>query len=65
MITIVDLKEARTKLGLSQAAFARKLGVDQTTVWGWEKADALPKNELILDSLERRVQALLEAEEAA
>ena len=60
MITISDLKAARTKLGLSQAAFARQIGVDQSTVWEWERKDALPKNTLTLAALERRVSELLE-----
>lgn len=61
MITIADLKAARQKLGLSQAAFAREIGVDQSTVWGWEREDALPKNKLTLAALERRISELLKA----
>ena len=61
MITISDLKAARTKLGLSQAAFAREIGVDQSTVWEWESKNALPKNKLTLSALERRVGELLKA----
>jgi DNA-binding transcriptional regulator YiaG len=60
MITIIDLKAAREQLGLSQAAFARKIGVDQSTVWGWERDEALPKNKLTLEALERKVKELLE-----
>jgi DNA-binding transcriptional regulator YiaG len=61
MITILDLKAARAKLGLSQAAFAREIGVNQTTVWGWEHDNALPKNKLTLAALERRINELLKA----
>lgn len=60
MITTKALIAARKSLGLSQNAFAAKLGVDQSTVWAWEKR-GLPKNTMILDSVERRVAELLEA----
>ena len=63
MITIVDLKAARKKLELSQAAFARRIGVDQSTLWGWERDDALPKNKLTLEALERRIAVLLREHE--
>lgn len=58
MITKQDIIAARERLGLSQNAFAAKIGVDQSTVWSWEKND-LPKNRMILDSIERRVAELL------
>lgn len=64
MITIEDVKAAREKLGLSQAAFAREIGVDQSTVWAWERDGALPKNRLTLDALDRKVKALLKAGES-
>lgn len=64
MITREDLIAARTQLELSQNAFAGKLGVDQSTVWSWEK-HGLPKNRMILDSIERRVAALLKSKAAA
>lgn len=31
-----QLRHARWCLGLSREALARRLGVDKTTVWGWE-----------------------------
>lgn len=37
------IRERRLELGLSQKAFARKLGVDHSTVSAWEKGVAEPR----------------------
>lgn len=36
-----ELKQIRENLGLSQAEFADKVGVERNTVWRWEN-DKLP-----------------------
>ena len=38
-MTSTELKDLRTKTGLSQERFARLLGVSVMTVWRWEKGD--------------------------
>ena len=38
-----DIAELRRQLGLSQAAFARQLGVRQQTVSEWETGKYLPR----------------------
>lgn len=37
------IRERRIALGLSQRAFAKKLGIDPTTVYAWEKGIAEPR----------------------
>lgn len=47
-ITAKEIRELRFKLGLSQSAFAAKLGVTKNTVWRWEQPGAshVPPNGL-------------------
>ena len=37
------IRERRIALGLSQRAFAKKLDIDPTTVYAWEKGIAEPR----------------------
>ncbi len=39
------IREARTKLGLTQAQLARQVGVSSQTVWSWEAGRVRPKHE--------------------
>ena len=39
------IKEARNKLGLTQAQLARQVGVSSQTVWSWEAGRVKPKHE--------------------
>jgi len=38
MISGEEIRQARIKLGESQTAFGRRLGVDQSTIHRWETA---------------------------
>lgn len=42
MPTCDEIKAARRRLGETQAAFAKRFGVDQATIHRWEK-DGLPR----------------------
>ena len=37
-----EIRELRTRMGLSQDKFARKIGVTQVTVYNWEKGRTEP-----------------------
>lgn len=50
-----DLREARRLLGLSQRAWAARLGLSKTTVAAWETGKASPQ----ADSLRRIVEMLV------
>ena len=39
------IKEARAKLGLTQAQLARQVGVSSQTVWAWEAGRVRPKHD--------------------
>ena len=39
------IKEARTKLGLTQAQLAKQVGVSSQTVWSWEAGRVKPTHE--------------------
>ena len=39
------IREARTKLGLTQARLAEQVGVSSQTVWSWEAGRAKPTHE--------------------
>ena len=39
------IREARTKLGLTQAQLAKQVGVSSQTVWSWEAGRAKPTHE--------------------
>ena len=39
------IKEARNKLGLTQAQLARQVGVNSQTVWAWEAGRVKPTHE--------------------
>ena len=39
------IREARTKLGLTQAQLAGQVGVSSQTVWSWEAGRVRPKHE--------------------
>lgn len=41
MVTAQDVKAARERLGESQTAFAKRFGVDQSTIHRWE-TDGVP-----------------------
>lgn len=45
----------REALGLTQAEFGRRIGVEKMTVWRWEKGKLRPGNESIeaIESLRR------------
>jgi len=38
----IDIKEARTQLGMTQAELAHRLGVESVTVSRWERNKARP-----------------------
>lgn len=40
----LDIKSVRLALGMTQHQFAREVGVDQTTVCGWERGKHNPSN---------------------
>jgi DNA-binding transcriptional regulator YiaG len=43
MVKPADIKRARKRLGESQAVFARRFNVDQSTVHRWEEGDLVIK----------------------
>ncbi len=52
---MVDLKELRNRLGLTQAELAEKVGVSETTIQNWESLKIIPRGENLnnyLDALE-------------
>jgi transcriptional regulator with XRE-family HTH domain len=62
------MKLQRQRLGLRQEDVARELGVDRSTVAGWETGRAYPDPRLILplaELLETTTDKLLKATEAA
>ena len=44
---MANIKELRTKAGLTQYALARKLGVSQSAVAQWEQGTTSPKKTLL------------------
>ena len=42
MVPVVDVRAVRGRLGMSQAAFARRFGVSAATVRNWEQGRRLP-----------------------
>lgn len=56
----IDVRSVRESLGESQARFAERLGVNQTTVHRWEK-NGLPRH----GAARRAVEKLAEDTEAA
>lgn len=57
----ISIKEARHRLGESQEAFARRMGVDQATVSRWETR-GLPDRGFTREVVERRLADLEAAE---
>lgn len=51
---VAQLRAARLKQGLSQAAVARRIGVPQNTLWAWEVGRYTP----LLDAVAAYAQAL-------
>ena len=43
-MTNLDVKELRKSLGLSQKAFAEKIGVARQTIVNWEKGENIPES---------------------
>ncbi len=52
MIRKSDVGRLRTRLGLSQEKFAKKLGVSESAVWKWERGLRKPNGQS-LRALER------------
>lgn len=57
MVTGNDIKEARTRLGESQATFAARIGVNQATIHRWE-TEGLPARGLTRRAVERLLQEI-------
>lgn len=65
MLDQIDIRTVRTeRLEISQAALAKELGVDQSTISDWE-LNGPPKNLLVREAVTRRIEALLEQKERA
>ena len=47
------IREARTKVGLTQAEVARLLGVSPHSVWSWENAKTQPNHEHLMELASR------------
>lgn len=61
-VTIVNIKKAREKAGLTQQELADKLGVGQSAVAMWESQKALPRTDklpVLAKVLKCSVSALL------
>lgn len=60
----MDIASERKRLGLSQAAIAAKIGVNQATVSRWESGDLTP-NSRDLIAVKAAMDALTEANSKA
>jgi DNA-binding transcriptional regulator YiaG len=58
-----DIRRARDRLGESQEGFAKRFGVDQTTLSRWETGESAPRG--AARELVKRVLSELRSEAAA
>ena len=49
---MLNIAERRKEMGLSQAEFASRFGVNQNTVYGWELGERTPKLERLIQIAE-------------
>ena len=63
----VDVRELRHRLGMSQAAFAARFGVELRTVQNWEQGQRRPEGpaRVLLQVIDREPDAVLRALEPA
>ncbi len=59
----VDVKDIRSKLGMSQTEFASAFGISVSTLRHWERGDRVPHGPalVLLNIVEREPQAVLKA----
>ncbi len=61
--TSVDVKNIRSKMGMSQTEFASAFGISVSTLRHWERGDRIPHGPalVLLNVVEREPQAVLKA----
>lgn len=63
MVPVVDVRAVRGKLGMSQAAFARRFGVSAATLRNWEQGRRRPEGpaRVLLQVIDKEPEAVMRA----
>lgn len=57
------VQDARSKLGLSQIDFGKKMGVSRHTIWRYEKGEVLPeRSRIVIEQLLEQSRRQMRAE---
>lgn len=63
MVPVVDVRAVRGKLGMSQAAFARRFGISAATLRNWEQGRRRPEGpaRVLLQVIDKEPEAVMRA----